>query len=83
MLVYPVPHEELIGLGVHATLDLSGRLRFGPDTEYIENIDYRVDANKGERFYEAALKIIPGLERDAFVPDMAGFVQNCRDRMRK
>ena len=72
MLVYPVPHEELAGLGVHATLDLSGRLRFGPDTEYVENIDYRVDENKGERFYEAALKIIPGLERDAFVPDMAG-----------
>jgi len=72
MLVYPVPHEELTGLGVHAALDLSGRLRFGPDTEYVENIDYKVDANKRERFYEAALKIIPGLERDAFVPDMAG-----------
>jgi len=72
MLVYPVPHEELTGLGVHATLDLTGRLRFGPDAEYIDNIDYRVDAHKGERFYEAALKIIPKLEKGAFVPDMAG-----------
>ena len=72
MLIYPVPHEELVGLGVHATLDLGGRLRFGPDTEYIENIDYGVDANKRERFYESALKIIRGLDKDALVPDMAG-----------
>lgn len=72
MLIYPVPHEELVGLGVHATLDLGGRLRFGPDIEYIENIDYRVDANKRERFYESALKIIRGLDKDALVPDMAG-----------
>ena len=72
MLIYPVPHDELAGLGVHATLDLGGRLRFGPDAEYIEAIDYRVDINKREEFYEAALKIIPSLEKDAFIPDMAG-----------
>jgi len=72
MLVYPVPHEELAGLGVHATLDLGGRLRFGPDVEYIEDIQYKVDVNKKESFYKAALKIIPGLEKDAFIPDMAG-----------
>ena len=46
MLIYPVPHDELVGLGVHATLDLGGRLRFGPDAEYIEAIDYKVDADK-------------------------------------
>lgn len=72
ILIYPVPHEELAGLGVHATLDLGGRLRFGPDVEYVEDIDYKVDANKKERFYMAALKIIPGLEKEAFIPDMAG-----------
>ncbi len=72
MLVYPVPHQELIGLGVHATLDLGGRLRFGPDTEYVDRIDYKVDAASKEAFYKGALKIIPGLEEDAFIPDMAG-----------
>lgn len=72
MLIYPVPHEQLVGLGVHATLDLGGRLRFGPDTEYIETIDYKVDMNMREKFYEAALKIISNLERDSFIPDMAG-----------
>lgn len=72
ILVYPVPHEELVGLGVHATLDLGGRLRFGPDAEYIKEIEYKVDKTKKEVFYKGALKIIPGLEKDALVPDMVG-----------
>ncbi|MEW6740152.1 MAG: NAD(P)/FAD-dependent oxidoreductase [Nitrospirota bacterium] len=72
MLIYPVPHEELVGLGVHATLDIGGRLRFGPDTEYIETIDYRIDANKQDLFYRSASKIINGLDKNAFMPDMAG-----------
>jgi L-2-hydroxyglutarate oxidase LhgO len=72
MLIYPVPHKDLTGLGVHATLDLGGRLRFGPDTEYIDVIDYKVDVNKRDIFYEGASKIINGLEKDAFIPDMAG-----------
>lgn len=72
MLVYPVPHKDLTGLGTHATMDLSGRLRFGPDTEYIEVIDYKVDANKRDIFYEGASKIIAGLDKEAFIPDMAG-----------
>ena len=71
-LVYPVPHEQLKGLGVHATLDLGGRLRFGPDAEYVDTIDYRVDPGKREDFSRAALRIIPGLERNAFAPEMAG-----------
>lgn len=72
MLVYPVPHKDLAGLGVHATLDLGGRLRFGPDAEYVERIDYRVDPGKRDAFYESASRIIRGLDREAFVPDMAG-----------
>ncbi|MGE5237540.1 MAG: NAD(P)/FAD-dependent oxidoreductase, partial [Chloroflexota bacterium] len=72
MLVYPVPHHDLAGLGVHATLDLGGRLRFGPDTEYVDLLDYCVNNEKADSFYEGARRIIRGLDRDAFVPDMAG-----------
>lgn len=72
MLVYPVPWKELVGLGVHATLDLASRLRFGPDAEYIDEVDYNVDAGKRDIFYASARKIIPGLDRESFVPDMAG-----------
>jgi L-2-hydroxyglutarate oxidase LhgO len=72
MLIYPVPHKGLTGLGVHATMDLGGRLRFGPDIEYVDSIDYKVDLSKRDAFYCAALKLFPNLDKDAFVPDMAG-----------
>jgi L-2-hydroxyglutarate oxidase LhgO len=71
-LVYPVPEHALTGLGVHATVDLGGRLRFGPDTEYVDTIDYSVDASKRDAFYSSASRLFPDLERDAFVPDMTG-----------
>lgn len=35
-LIYPLPEEG--GLGVHATLDLSGSIRFGPDVEWIKSV---------------------------------------------
>jgi len=72
MLVYPVPQEYLNGLGVHATLDLGGRLRFGPDTENVDSLDYTVDPVKQDDFFESARKIINGLRREALMPDMAG-----------
>lgn len=72
MLVYPVPHKDLAGLGVHATLDMGRRLRFGPDAEYIDSLDYTVDASKRDAFYENAAGIIKGLDKESFVPDMAG-----------
>ncbi|MEC8907378.1 MAG: NAD(P)/FAD-dependent oxidoreductase, partial [Pseudomonadota bacterium] len=31
-LIYPLPEKDLAGLGIHATLDLGGQVRFGPDT---------------------------------------------------
>ena len=71
-LIYPVPHENLTGLGVHATLDLGGRLRFGPDTEYVDRLEYTVDERKKAVFYKSACKIITGLEESRFTPDMAG-----------
>ena len=49
-LVYPVPDPNLKGLGIHLTIDLSGRIRVGPDADYIESkTDYRLDETK-ERF---------------------------------
>ncbi|MGA1840615.1 MAG: NAD(P)/FAD-dependent oxidoreductase [bacterium] len=72
LLVYPLPDEFCTGLGIHATLDMGSRLRFGPDDEYVSEIDYKVDHNKADKFYKAAQKIVPGLERDSIVPDMSG-----------
>jgi len=40
-LIYPVPQPSSGGLGIHATLDLEGRMRLGPDARYVNEIDYR------------------------------------------
>ena len=69
-LVYPVPSGA--GLGIHATLDLAGRLRFGPDAEYVERVHYTVDAAKAARFAEAAGRYLPGLRPEWLAPDQAG-----------
>ncbi len=69
-LVYPVPEPG--GLGVHITLDLAGQARFGPDVEWVEQIDYTVDPNRAERFYAAIRRYWPGLPDGALAPGYAG-----------
>lgn len=69
-LVYPVPTGA--GLGVHATLDLAGRVRFGPDAEYVERERYDIDPTKAERFAAAARRWLPSLETAWLAPDYAG-----------
>jgi L-2-hydroxyglutarate oxidase LhgO len=69
-LVYPVPEPG--GLGVHVTLDLGGRARFGPDVEWVDAIDYRVDPRRAERFYAAIRRYWPGLPDGALEPGYAG-----------
>jgi L-2-hydroxyglutarate oxidase LhgO len=69
-LVYPVPVQA--GLGVHATLDLGGRIRFGPDTEYIAQPHYQVDAGKAQEFAEAASRYLPTVTAQMLSPDYAG-----------
>jgi L-2-hydroxyglutarate oxidase LhgO len=69
-LIYPVP--EKAGLGVHLTLDLAGRARFGPDVEWIEEIDYGVDPRRAKRFYDAIRSYWPGLADGALAPAYSG-----------
>ena len=60
-LIYPTPMPG--GLGVHVTLDLAGRMRFGPDVEWIEREDYDVDPARAEVFYARIRRYWPGLTR--------------------
>jgi L-2-hydroxyglutarate oxidase LhgO len=69
-LIYPVPEDG--GLGVHLTLDLGGRARFGPDVEWIGSLDYEVDPARSERFYAAIRSYWPQLPDGALKPDYAG-----------
>ncbi len=72
-LIYPVPEKMHTGLGVHLTLDLSGRLKLGPDTAYIERKeDYNVASEKAETFYQNAVKFLPYLKKENTHPDMSG-----------
>lgn len=71
-LVYPVPHEEGHGLGVHATLDLQGYIRLGPDANYVDAINYDIDAGKRKYFYESAKNYLPWLKESALMPDTSG-----------
>ena len=69
-LIYPVPVPG--GLGTHLTLDLAGQARFGPDVEWIETIDYRVDPRRGDSFYAAIRRYWPALPDDALQPAYSG-----------
>ena len=77
-LVYPAPPVGGYGLGIHATLDLGGRLRFGPDLEYCPDIecsdkpDYRVDENLHSKFATAIQRYLPTLDGAKLFPDMSG-----------
>ena len=69
-LIYPAPVTG--GLGVHLTLDLNGRARFGPDVEWVETEDYSVDPSRGESFYGAIRRYWPGLPDDTLAADYSG-----------
>lgn len=69
-LIYPVARGA--GLGVHLTLDLQGRARFGPDVEWIDRIDYGVDESRAPAFAAAVRRYWPGLPDRALQPGYAG-----------
>jgi L-2-hydroxyglutarate oxidase LhgO len=74
-LIYPAPVEG--GLGVHVTLDLAGRMRFGPDVEWLNTddpaaVDYAVDKKRADSFYAAIRTYWPGLPDGALAPDYSG-----------
>ena len=72
-LIYPAPVKNHVGLGVHLTMDLNGRLKLGPDATYIDRVeDYRVALEKAALFYEHARKFLPFLKPENVHPDMAG-----------
>ena len=69
-LIYPVPEPG--GLGVHLTLDLNGSARFGPDVEWVEGLDYRVDPRRADHFYGEIRKYWPDLADGSLSPTYSG-----------
>jgi L-2-hydroxyglutarate oxidase LhgO len=73
-LVYPVPHHNMEGIGIHVTVDMAGGVKLGPDVKYLETneYDYKLTPAKQKAFFESARKFLPFLEFDDLSPEMAG-----------
>jgi L-2-hydroxyglutarate oxidase LhgO len=69
-LVYPMPNDA--GLGIHATLDLDGSVRFGPDVEWVQTIDYSVDPSRVRHFRESIREYWPDVVNVNLQPAYAG-----------
>jgi L-2-hydroxyglutarate oxidase LhgO len=73
-LIYPTPFRNLVGLGIHATIELDGGLKLGPNALYLDEnrYDYQVNADHRDHFFQATSGYLPFLEPDDLVPEMAG-----------
>ena len=69
-LIYPIPEDG--GLGIHLTFDLEGHARLGPDIQWIDEINFRVNPERRKCFYETAVKYWPDLKLKALSPAYAG-----------
>jgi len=69
-LVYPLPGKA--SLGLHYTRDLAGQGRFGPDIEWVQDLDYLVHEDRAPLFYEAIRRYWPGLPDGALRPGYSG-----------
>jgi L-2-hydroxyglutarate oxidase LhgO len=69
-LIYPLPERD--ALGVHLTLDLAGRARFGPDMQWVDEPDYAVDAQRAPGFYSSIRAWWPALAEGSLEPAYCG-----------
>ncbi|MFT6556577.1 NAD(P)/FAD-dependent oxidoreductase [Sneathiella sp.] len=69
-LIYPVPNTA--SLGIHVTLDMAGQIRFGPDQEWVDTVDYSLDEGRSHGFYEAIRRYYPDLKDDSLQPGYTG-----------
>jgi 2-hydroxyglutarate dehydrogenase len=72
-LIYPAPIPGHGGLGTHLTLDMSGRIRFGPDVEWTDSpTDYTPNTKNLAAAIDDIQAYLPGVQRDAIQPDYVG-----------
>ncbi len=71
MLIYPPPPQDAASLGIHSVPDLTGRLRFGPNAFYVDEINYAVESEK-EPFWRDIIEYFPSVRMENLHPDMTG-----------
>jgi L-2-hydroxyglutarate oxidase LhgO len=68
--IYPMPDGAWLGL--HATVDLGNRCKFGPDIEWIPEIDYTFKPEKLDKFLDFIRMYYPDLDESRLHPDYTG-----------
>lgn len=68
--IYPMPQGAWLGL--HATVDIGGRCKFGPDIEWIPDIDYSFKPEKLDQFLDFIRSYYPGLDASRLHADYTG-----------
>lgn len=72
-LIYPAPIKGLGGLGTHLTLDIGGRVKFGPDVEWVDDPhDLTPDPKRMAAAIAAIQTYLPDIDLDALAVDYCG-----------
>ncbi|KAH8659128.1 mitochondrial putative L-2-hydroxyglutarate dehydrogenase [Tricladium varicosporioides] len=72
-LIYPAPEPGLGGLGTHLTLDIAGRIRFGPDVEWVDSPNnLKVNDARLPQAIEQIKKFMPEIKEEHITSDYAG-----------
>ena len=69
-LIYPVSGQH--SLGIHVGFDLAGGTRFGPDVEFVKEIDYSFNESLKDKFINSITQYWPDINPDKLHPDYTG-----------
>jgi len=76
LLLYPLPHADRSGLGIHVTPDTAGEVHLGPDAQWLPAgapLDFRADVSARPRFLEAGRRFFPELRAEDIAPGQVGY----------
>ena len=71
MLIYPIPPMDQRSLGIHTVPDLTGRLKFGPNAYYTNEISYKVESDL-DTFFQDIMSYLPSVKKEDLHPDISG-----------
>jgi L-2-hydroxyglutarate oxidase LhgO len=69
-LIYPISGKH--SLGIHVGFDLAGGMRFGPDLEFVNKIDYSFNESLKNKFISSISQYWPSLDPEKLNPDYTG-----------
>ena len=69
-LIYPVSGRH--SLGIHVGFDLAGGMRFGPDVEFVNKIEYSFNEKLKDKFVNSISQYWPEINPEKLHPDYTG-----------